>query len=339
MTVTKDDLFLHQPVLIRSLIDKISPVRGTWVDCTFGAGGYSEALLAAGANKVIAVDRDPHVIVEAAKLQKFYGTRLELTEAKFSSLQKVVIEHGSDKIAGVVFDIGVSSMQIDQAKRGFSFQNDGPLDMRMSQKGISASDIVNNASEEELADIIYYYGEERFARGIARAILIKRMLKPITTTSQLADIVKNVIKKSRSRNKKEVNPATRTFQALRIAVNNELEELNLGLIAAEKILEEGAKLAVVSFHSLEDRLVKHFIKSRSKISSGQSRYLPDQESNSPTFRELFSKVVKPDSEEIYHNPRARSAKLRIAIKLASGTNRNKFMEIKFPKVNLSMRIE
>ena len=339
MTVTKDDLFFHQPVLIRSLIDKISPVRGTWVDCTFGAGGYSEALLAAGANKVIAVDRDPHVIVEAAKLQNFYGTRLELTEAKFSSLQKVVIGHGLDKIAGVVFDIGVSSMQIDQAKRGFSFQNDGPLDMRMSQKGISASDIVNNASEEELTNIIYYYGEERFARVIARAILSKRMLKPITTTSQLADIVRNVIKKSRSRNKKEVNPATRTFQALRIAVNNELEELNLGLMAAEKILGEGAILAVVSFHSLEDRLVKNFIKSRSKISSGQSRYLPEQESNSPTFRELFSKVVKPDSEEIYYNPRARSAKLRIAIKLASGTNRNKFMEIKFPKVSLSMRPE
>ena len=337
MNVTRDDLSLHQPVLIRSLIDKISPVSGTWVDCTFGAGGYSEALLAAGAKKIIAIDRDPHVIAEAAELKKLYGTRLELTEAKFSSLQKIVMERGQSKISGVVFDIGVSSMQIDQAKRGFSFQNDGPLDMRMSQEGISASDIVNNASEEELADVIYFYGEERFARVIARAILSKRALKPISTTSQLADIVRNVIKKPKSRNKKELNPATRTFQALRIAVNNELEELNLGLMAAEKILAEGAILAVVSFHSLEDRLVKHFMKSRSRISSGQSRHLPEKQINLPTFRELFSKVVKPDSEEIYHNPRARSAKLRIAIRLASGASTNEFMEIKFPKINLSMR--
>ena len=339
MNLTRDEQFIHQPVLIRSLIDKIAPVSGTWVDCTFGAGGYSEALLAAGAKKVIAIDRDPNVKAEAAKLKKLYGPRLELIEAKFSSLQKVVMDRGPKKIAGVVFDIGLSSMQIDQAKRGFSFQNDGPLDMRMSQEGTSASDIVNNASEEDLADLIYYYGEERFARVIARAILSKRSLKPISTTSQLAEIIRSVIKKPKSRNKKEINPATRTFQALRIAVNNELEELNLGLMAAEKILEEGAILAVVCFHSLEDRLVKHFMKSRSRISSGQSRHLPEQEINSPTFKELFSKVVKPDSEEIYHNPRARSAKLRIAIRLAPGASTNKFMEMKFPKVNLNMRIE
>ena len=339
MSCGQDDLQSHQPVLIKSLIDNISPVSGTWVDCTFGAGGYSMALLEAGAKMVIGVDRDPQVIAGATKLQRFYGAKLELIEAKFSSLQKVVSRYDQKKIAGVVFDIGVSSMQIDEPERGFSFQKDGPLDMRMSQKGISASDIVNAASEKELADIIYYYGEERFARVIARAIISERMLRPILTTAHLSRLVKSVVKKPRSFNKKELNPATLTFQALRIAVNNELEELHLGLLAAEKILGNGAVLAVVSFHSLEDRLVKQFIKSRSRLSSGKSRHLPEQVINSPTFRELFSKVVKPTKDEIIQNPRARSAKLRIAIKLASNTKTNELTQVKFPKVKLAMRVD
>jgi 16S rRNA (cytosine1402-N4)-methyltransferase len=339
MNCDQDDLQPHQPVLIKSLIDNISPVSGTWVDCTFGAGGYSTALLEAGAKMVIGVDRDPQVIAGATKLQRVYGAKLELNEAKFSSLQKVVSGYDKKKIAGVVFDIGVSSMQIDQPERGFSFQKDGPLDMRMSQKGISASDIVNAASEEELADIIYYYGEERFARVIARAIINERMLRPILTTAHLSRLVKSVVKKPRSSNKKELNPATLTFQALRIAVNNELEELHLGLLAAEKILGDGAVLAVVSFHSLEDRLVKHFIKSRSRLSSGKSRHLPEQVMDSPTFRELFSKVVKPTNDEIIQNPRARSAKLRIAIKLASNTRTNEVTQVKFPKVKLEMKLD
>ena len=338
MSCDQDDLPIHQPVLIRSLINKISPVGGTWVDCTFGAGGYSSALLEAGAQKIIAIDCDPYVIERAAKLKQRYGTKLELTEAKFSSLENVIKQRDLKNVAGIVFDIGVSSMQIDEPERGFSFQKDGPLDMRMSQKGISASDIVNYASEEELADIIYYYGEERFARVIARAIINERVLKPIDTTAQLASLVRNIVKKPRSFNKKEVNPATLTFQALRIAVNNELEELYLGLIAAEKVLAEGAILAVVSFHSLEDRLIKHFIKSRSRLSSGQSRYLPEQVIDSPSFRELFSKVVKPNSEEIDLNPRARSAKLRIAVRVGSNKKTNEFPEVKFPKVKLSMRL-
>lgn len=339
MNSYQDVLPRHQPVLIKSLIDNISPVSGTWVDCTFGAGGYSSALLEAGAKKVIAVDCDPDVIARASMIKKLYGAKLELNKAKFSSLQKVVTDVDTKTIAGIVFDIGVSSMQIDEPERGFSFQKDGPLDMRMSQTGISASDIVNNSSEAELADIIYYYGEERFARVIARAIVRERMLNPIVTTGQLSELVRHVVKKPKSFAKKEINPATLTFQALRIAVNNELEELYMGLIAAEAILSEGAVLAVVSFHSLEDRLVKHFIKSRSRISSGQSRHLPERVINSPSFKELFSKVVKPKSEEIYQNPRARSAKLRIAIRLASNKTTNEVPEVKFPKVNISMRMD
>lgn len=339
MNFVQDELPRHRPVLIKSLIDNLSPVSGVWVDCTFGAGGYSRALLDAGAKKVIAIDRDPQVLITGLKLQKLYGKRLTLNEAKFSSLEKVVSKQNEKKLAGIVFDIGVSSMQIDEAERGFSFQKDGPLDMRMSQKGISASDIVNNASGEELADIIYYYGEERFARVIARAIITERAHAPIITTGQLSNLIRKVVKKPRSVNKKELNPATLTFQALRIAVNNELEELYLGLAAAENVLGEGAVLAVVSFHSLEDRLVKHFIKSRSRLSSGQSRHLPERVLDSPSFRELFSKVVKPNSAEINQNPRARSAKLRIAIKLNTNNKVDVLEEVKFPKVNLSMRID
>ena len=339
MSCTQDDSPFHQPVLIRSLIDNISQVHGTWVDCTFGAGGYSRALLEAGAKKVIALDCDPQVIARANKLKEIYGNRLELYEAKFSSLDEVVTGCGLKKVAGVVFDIGVSSMQIDEPERGFSFQKDGPRDMRMSKKGFSASDIINNTTEEELANIIYYYGEERFARVIARAIVSERLVKPITTTAQLSSLVKNVVKKPKPAKKKEVEPATLTFQALRIAVNNELEELYLGLIAAEKALDEGAILAVVSFHSLEDRLVKHFIKSRSRLSSGQSRHLPEQLIGSPSLRELSSKVIKPNSEEIYQNPRSRSAKLRIAVRLASNTRVNELPEVRFPKVNFSMRLD
>lgn len=337
MNCDHDEISRHKPVLIKSLIDNISPVSGTWIDCTFGAGGYTKALFDAGARKVIAFDRDPHVIARATKLKNIYGTKLELNEARFSSLQTVITKQDLKKISGVVFDVGVSSMQIDEPDRGFSFQNNGPLDMRMSQKGISASDIVNNASEEELADIIYYYGEERFARVIAREIISERVLRPIVTTAHLSTLVKKVIKKPKPHNKKEANPATLTFQALRIAVNNELEELYLGLVAAEKILGEGAVLAVVSFHSLEDRLVKNFIKSRSRLNAGQSRYLPEQTIGAPSFRELFTKVLKPDKKEIYKNPRARSAKLRIAIKLASNKEPNEVPELKYPKVQFSMR--
>ena len=326
---------LHQPVLINSLIEKLSPVTGIWVDCTFGAGGYSKALLKAGAKKIIGLDRDPTVVQKVAELKTLYGSRLEVSEAKFSSLCSVVSRSGLKKISGIVFDVGVSSMQIDQAVRGFSFQRDGPLDMRMSQKGISASDIVNNASEEEIADIIYYYGEERAARTIARAIIKERAQQPILGTEHLSSVIKSVTRKLKFSNKKTLNPATRTFQALRIAVNDELEELNLGLIAAEEVLDEGAMLAVVSFHSLEDRLVKQFIRSRSKFRSGQSRYFPEKEISPPTFKELFNKVVKPTEDEISKNPRARSAKLRIAVRLSSNRKKSEMPKIEFPRVKFT----
>ena len=336
MTSNQVDIQPHQPVLIKSLIEKLPIVKGVWVDCTFGAGGYSKALLDAGAEQIIGIDRDPNVSLQVRAFKARYGSKLKLCEAKFSSLEKIVAQFGFKKIAGVVFDIGVSSMQIDEASRGFSFQKDGPLDMRMSQKGFTASDIVNKASEEELANIIYYYGEDRSARSIARAIVKERAKQEIVTTEHLSNIIKSMANRLNFSNKNRLNPSTRTFQALRIAVNDELMELNLGLLAAERILDEGSILAVVSFHSLEDRLIKQFIKSRSKQSSGQSRYLPDLEVNSPSLRELFNKVIRPSSEEISSNPRARSAKLRLAVKLPKRNNQREVQKIAFPQVQFNI---
>tara|TARA_A100001011_G_C14275861_1_gene829216 strand:+ start:580 stop:1599 length:1020 start_codon:yes stop_codon:yes gene_type:complete len=336
MDIKRVDIQSHQPVLIKSLIDQIAPVTGVWVDCTFGAGGYSKALLEAGAQKIIGLDRDPSASVHANKLKATYGTKIEFYKSKFSSLETIVAQLGLKKIAGVVFDVGLSSMQIDEASRGFSHQQAGPLDMRMSQNGITAADIINNATEEELADIIYFYGEVKSARTIARAIITERAKKEIVSTDHLATIVNRVSYRWRAGGKKKSNSCTLTFQALRIAVNNELEELNSGLIAAEKVLAEGATLAVVSFHSLEDRLVKQFIKSRSKRYSGQSRYLPHSNTLSPTFRELLKKVVRPDDEEVATNSRARSGKLRLAIKLKSNKNDQSKSLIKFPQVQFSL---
>ena len=336
MDIKRVDIQSHQPVLIKSLIDQLAPVTGVWVDCTFGAGGYSKALLEAGAQKIIGLDRDPSASVHVSKLKAEYGSNIEFYKSKFSSLETIVSQLGLKKVAGVVFDVGLSSMQIDEASRGFSYQHDGPLDMRMSQNGMTAADIINNATEEELADIIYYYGEVKSARIIARAIIIERAKKEIISTNHLANIVNSVSYRWKAGGKKKSNPCTLTFQALRIAVNNELEELNAGLIAAEKVLAEGAILAVVSFHSLEDRLVKQFIKSRSKRYSGQSRYSPHSNILSPTFRELSKKVIRPDCEEIANNSRARSGKLRIAIKLKSVRNDQSKSPVKFPQVQFSL---
>ncbi|MDG2474563.1 MAG: 16S rRNA (cytosine(1402)-N(4))-methyltransferase RsmH [Paracoccaceae bacterium] len=339
MIINQVDIQSHQPVLIKSLIEKLPLITGVWVDCTFGAGGYSKALLQAGARQVIGIDRDPNVSLQANALKARYGSKLELCEAKFSSLESILTQFGLKKISGVVFDIGVSSMQIDESDRGFSFQQDGPLDMRMSQKGFTASDIVNNASEEELANIIYYYGEDRSARIIARAIVRERTKQKILTTEHLSRVINSTVRRSNFKSKNNLNPSTLTFQALRIAVNDELMELNLGLLAAERVLDEGSMLAVVSFHSLEDRLVKQFIKSRSRQNSGQSRYLPDAEVSSPSFRELFKKVIKPSIEEISANPRARSAKLRLAVKIPSKNNQKKISKIEFPQVQFATGLQ
>lgn len=293
----------HIPVLLRPLLAAVAPVRGVWLDGTFGAGGYSRALLEAGAEKVIGVDRDPLAFEMAAPWAGNWGARLELVQGVFSRLDEYA--QGLD---GVVLDIGVSSMQIDQAERGFSFIKDGPLDMRMSQEGRSAADIVNTADEDELADILFHYGEERASRRIARAIARARAEAPITTTLRLAELVEGCLPRAKPG---QSHPATRSFQALRIAVNDEYGELVGGLEAAERALRPGGQLAVVTFHSVEDRIVKRFFTARSGGGGRGSRHAPDIAKAAPQFTQASRKAIGPDDQELAENPRARSAKLRV----------------------------
>ncbi len=293
----------HVPVLLRPLLAAVAPVSGTWLDGTFGAGGYARALLKAGAGKLIGIDRDPAVFAMAAGWAGDYGDRLELVQGTFSKMD----EYGQN-LSGVVLDLGVSSMQLDQAERGFSFMKDGPLDMRMSQSGLSAADLVNRAEESTLADILYHYGEERAARRIARRIVQARTEAPIVTTRQLTEIVERSLPR---RKPGQSHPATRSFQALRIAVNDEFGELLAGLEAAERALAPDGWLAVVSFHSLEDRIVKRFLQARASSGGGGSRYAPERAAETPGFR-LAGKAIGPDAEELAANPRARSARLRLA---------------------------
>jgi len=298
----------HIPVLGRPALDFLNVHDGgVYIDGTFGAGGYSRAILDAADCKVIAIDRDPGAIALGAGLVTQTHGRLALVEGRFSSLDRVANDAGYDAVDGVVLDIGVSSMQLDQASRGFSFRQGGPLDMRMSGEGPSAADIVNNAGERDLADIIYILGEERHARAVARAIVRAREQAPIATTSALADLVASVVRSRAS----DIHPATRTFQALRIFVNDELDELAHALGAAERVLKSGGDLVVVSFHSLEDRIVKSFLTGRGEARAG-SRHAPEVERPAPTFRALTKRPVTADDEEIARNPRARSAKLRAA---------------------------
>jgi 16S rRNA (cytosine1402-N4)-methyltransferase len=293
----------HIPVLIRPLIAAVSPVSGVWLDGTFGNGGYTRALLAAGADKVIAVDRDPLAFQMAAGWVADYGDRIVMQEGVFSQLDTY-----AQDLDGVVLDLGVSSMQLDLAERGFSFMRDGPLDMRMSQSGLSAADLCNDAEEAELADIIYLYGEERASRRIAKAILAAR---PLTTTGQLAKIVESCLPRAKPN---QSHPATRTFQALRIAVNNEYGELAMGLMAAERALKPGGQLAVVTFHSVEDRMAKRFLQARSGNNANANRYAPETTQVTPAFRIDKRKAIGPDDQELAENPRSRSAKLRVAIR-------------------------
>ena len=295
----------HVPVLLDALIDAVAPVGGTWIDGTFGAGGYTRALLAAGADRVIAIDRDPAVFDMAATWADAYDDRLNLVHAPFAELDA----HAPDPVDGVALDLGVSSMQIDQADRGFSFQKDGPLDMRMGQAGPSAADLVNTAEEALLADILHHYGEERAARRIARKIVLMRADTPITTTLQLADLVSSVLPRKKPG---QAHPATRSFQALRIAVNDELRQLHAGLEAAERALKPGGKLAVVTFHSLEDRIVKRFLADRSSTGGGGSRHAPEAAARTPAFTLTPKKAIAPTAAETDTNPRARSARLRVA---------------------------
>ena len=282
-----------------------------YVDGTLGAGGYTRAILASAPScRVIAIDRDPEAHQRAEAWCADYGDRLTLVHNTFGNVQNCV----SRPVNGMVLDIGVSSMQIDQAERGFSFRFEGPLDMRMDrQSGESAADLVNTMEEGALADLIYAYGDERHSRRIARAIVAERKIQPITSTGKLASIIRAVSPKTR---KDDIDPATRTFQALRIAVNDELGELERALAGAEEILAEGGRLVVVTFHSLEDRIVKNFLKERSGDTPSPSRYLPDapQSAHAPSFKLLSRKAVEAGEEETARNPRARSAKLRAAIR-------------------------
>lgn len=297
----------HIPVLLRPLLAASAPVEGFWIDGTFGAGGYAKGLIGAGASRVLGIDRDPLAHQMAASWLPEFGGRIALALGTFSDLDTLA----GEPVDGVVLDIGVSSMQIDEAARGFSFQKDGPLDMRMSQDGPSAADLVNTAGEEYIADVLYNYGEERASRRIARAIVAEREVSPFTTTLQLAEVVAKQLPRPKFG---ENHPATRSFQAIRIAVNAEFDQLAEGLAAAERILKPGGRLAVVTFHSLEDRIVKRFFQQASGAEPAANRYAPARDTVVPRFRLVSKKAIGPDDEELAANPRSRSAKLRIGIR-------------------------
>lgn len=296
----------HIPVMLQEVLTALKPQKGeVYVDATFGNGGYTKAILETADCKVIALDRDPTVKIRVNEFKNMYGDRFEFRAGQFGDFAELVPE----KINGAVFDIGVSSMQLDEAERGFSFSKEGALDMRMSQDGISAKDIVNSYDEEALADLIYQYGEERKSRQIAKRIAEYRQNKKIETTTELAEIIYSVIHKKFG----EIDPATRTFQALRIAVNDELGELSRGLSGAANRLQKNGRLVVVDFHSLEDRIVKNFFKENGGKRIRVSKYAPELVQDEHLFAEV-SKVIMPTAEECGKNPRARSAKLRYAIR-------------------------
>jgi 16S rRNA (cytosine1402-N4)-methyltransferase len=298
----------HIPVLGREAVEMLEPRDGgVYVDATFGAGGYSRAVLDTAGARVIGIDRDRSAVMAGFDLVDRSAGRLTLVEDRFSNLAGICAAQGFDTVDGVVMDVGVSSMQLDEAARGFSFRLGGPLDMRMDHDGPTAADLIAKASEADLANIIYIFGEERHSRGVARAIVAARKEAPITTTRALADIVSRVVRSKPG----EIHPATRTFQGLRIFVNQELDELHLALSAAESVLKPGGRLVVVSFHSLEDRIVKNFLVERAKAGGG-SRHLPEIAQAAPSFVILTKRPVTPDDREISANPRARSAKLRAA---------------------------
>src|ERR1700710_1023679 len=298
----------HIPVLGREAVEMLAPRDGgIYVDATFGAGGYSRAILDTAGTRVIGIDRDRTAILGGFDLVDRSDGRLTLVEDRFSNLAEICAAQGLDSVDGVVMDVGVSSMQLDEAGRGFSFRQDGPLDMRMGHDGPTAADVVATASEADLANIIYIFGEERHSRGVAKAIVAARKEAPIETTKALADIIGKVVWSKPG----EIHPATRTFQALRIFVNEELDELHLALAAAERVLKPGGRIAVVSFHSLEDRIVKNFLVERSKTGGG-SRHQPEVAQAKPSFAILTKRPVTPDEAETGANPQARSAKLRAA---------------------------
>ena len=323
----------HVPVLLKAVIEHLGAGRGGFfIDGTFGAGGYARAILEAGDGRLLALDRDPSAVAAAGELCRRFAGRLHVVNAPFGSMEAVARAEappaglaGSGGPAdgpladGVVLDLGVSSMQLDRPERGFSFQNDGPLDMRMSQSGAhagrTAADLVNTLDEEVLANVLYVYGEERKSRAIARAIARRRAEAPFTTTLDLAGVIGRVLGGRKIDGR---HPATRSFQALRIAVNDELGELARALAAAERLLKPGGRLVVVTFHSLEDRLVKRFLQQRAGRQAGGSRHLPEIAAiAAPSFQLVNQRPIFPDEEECSANPRARSSKLRAAARTSA----------------------
>ena len=299
----------HVPVMRAEVLEALAPHDdGIYIDGTFGRGGYSRGILAAAETRVFGIDRDPEAASEGKLLQQESGGRFQFRQGRFSEMERLVPEQ-SGTIAGITFDFGTSSPQIDQPERGFSFRQDGPLDMRMELSGPSAADAVNELPEKELADILWRYGEERRSRAVAAAIVKARRERPIETTGALAEIVRSVVKPARD----GIDPATRSFQGLRIYVNDELGEIERGLAAAERMLAPRGRLAVVSFHSLEDRAVKRFLQARSGRAPKASRHQPPAEAERPpSFALITRSARRPSERECQANPRARSARLRAA---------------------------
>jgi len=323
----------HLPVLLRQVLERLDPKPGEiHVDGTFGAGGYSRAILASGA-RVVAIDRDPTAIAAGAALVAASEGRLTLVPGVFGDLDAHVAALGLAAVDGVVLDIGVSSMQLDRAERGFSFRLDGPLDMRMGDEGPTAADVVNTADAGTLAHIFRVYGEEKRAGQVAKAIVEARKSEPFATTRQLAEVVESVIWAKPN----EIHPATRVFQALRIHVNDELGELVRALAAAEKVLKPGGRLVVVTFHSLEDRIVKRFFADRSRTEPGGSRHAPIAAIAPATFALLTKGVDEADAGEIAANPRSRSAKLRAARRSDAPARAIEAQALGLPRVDTSGR--
>jgi 16S rRNA (cytosine1402-N4)-methyltransferase len=303
----------HVPVMLEEVMAALAPRDGAiYVDGTFGGGGYSQALLERARCTVYGIDRDEDAVARGRALGERYSGRLTLIHGRFSEMDALLGARGITKADGIALDLGVSSFQLDDGERGFSFSHDGPLDMRMDvAKGPSAADLLNTLPEEEIADLLFHYGEEKASRKLARVIIAAR---PVTKTKQLADLIERHL----GRGAQRIHPATRTFQALRIAVNDELGELEHGLEAAERILAAGGRLAAVSFHSLEDRIVKRFLSARAGKTAKASRHAPVAQSfTAPTFREIGKNPQLPSDAETLRNPRARSAKLRAAERLSS----------------------
>ena len=307
----------HFPVMLPEVLHYLAPRDGeVYVDATFGNGGYTEAVLKAAQCKVIAIDRDPTVLPRVQEFQEKYGHRFIFKQGCFSQIENLI----DSPVNGFMFDIGVSSMQLDQADRGFSFSKPAPLDMRMSCNGPTAADLVNSLSEHDLADLIYTYGEERKSRQIAAKIVAYRSQKSIETTTELANIIYSIL----HRTPNGIDPATRTFQALRIAVNHELDELKDGLRAAVHLLYPQGRIVVVSFHSLEDRIVKTFFKEHSDAKVHISRYQPQHNISAGAPLTNVSKAIVPSQQEVEINPRSRSAKLRCAVKTDNEPERNAY---------------